>query len=499
MSRFAKALYLLACSSSALAIQESLRIVGPHKGLDQLIIPAVGHKVVRPAALHATFNERIKQVLLNHQDTLYTGTIDMGGETIEGILDTGSFELVVFGKHCMTCGTAVAYDHDKSSNYSAGTNMKQLSYGSGSCNTRDGYDAVSCGGLKAEKQAFWETMNCRMPLLANAEFNAIVGVGPPGEAVYEAEHLVAQYEDMLSEDARPLFGWTKGMLENGLRRAKETLVLAKTKPDLIEQFKVNRFSACFGRVPGSVGYMIWNDENREHSAGVVSVDVPGDVTWSVKIQGASFVKSGGGEEKMIGCHTMGCGAIVDTGTTLIGVDTDTYQAAFDYIAGLQTDCSDMSKFPNLIFDLGDGKKLTLPPDSYISEVYGLVSDDLNRLWRRNESSPFEDKRPMSFRTTERGQVVMCQLMFMDMGTVMTSAGYQMILGMAVFREYYTTFDLGTGRGTRKMQFSPANEQCEPVSEQELNSGSFRKSSDLPTRPRRVDASKIVVPSSRAAF
>jgi len=353
--------------------------------------------------------------------------------------------------------------------------------------------------LKAEKQAFWETDSCQMPLLANAEFNAIVGIGPPGEPVWEAEDLVAQYEDLLNSGQK-LFGWTHNQLTRGLQMAKQELALAKTKLDLLEQFNVNRFSACFGRAPGSAGYMIWNDENREHSPGVVSVDVPGEVTWSVKIQGASFAKNSEGEEsKIIGCNTVGCGAIVDTGTTLIGVDTDTFQAAFDYISSLHTDCSDMSKFPNLIFDLGDGKKLTLPPDSYISEVYGLVSDDLNRLWRRNESSPFEDKRPMSFRTTERGQVVMCQLMFMDMGTVMTSAGYQMILGMAVFREYYTTFDLGTGRGTRKMQFSPANEQCEPVSEQELNSGSFRKSSDLPTRPRRVDASKIVVPSSRAAF
>jgi len=122
------------------ALQDGFTIVGQHK-------------VARHDAPPVALPKRIKQAMTNHKDTLYTADVVMGGEKIQGILDTGSFELVVFGKSCTSCGTAVAYDHDKSSNYSKGTARKRLSYGSGSCRSTDGDDMVSCGGLKAEKQA----------------------------------------------------------------------------------------------------------------------------------------------------------------------------------------------------------------------------------------------------------------------------------------------------------------------------------------------------------
>merc|ERR1719387_1395896 len=61
----------------------------------------------------------------------------------------------------------------------------------------------------------------------------------------------------------------------------------------------------------------------------------------------------------------------------------------------------------------------------------------------------------------------CQLLIMDVGTSMTQFGPMWLLGMPFFREYYTTFDLGTKNpdGTknkdRMMYAAKADQNCYP--------------------------------------
>jgi len=282
-------------------------------------------------------------------------------------------------------------------------------------------------------------------------------------------------------------------MAKALKKAKHKLEVAKTKTDLLDNLSVKRFSTCFGRAPGSPGEMVWNDESPQGQPGVVSVPVAGEVTWSIKIEGATFTE-GAKTVAKVGCFEAGCGAIVDTGTTLLGVDSKFYEAVFNAIQDMETDCSDLRKFPDLTFNLGNGKTLTLPPDAYISEVYGM-SKDMKSLWQKHDETPFVDERPMNLRTRADGQKVMCQLMIMDMGETMTTLGYQTIIGMSIFREYYTTFDLGkeqNGNG-RTIHFAPATESCEPSYKSNQTAPNLREAM-YPVRPKQVDASKVKVPT-----
>merc|ERR1719181_2460594 len=50
---------------------------------------------------------------------------------------------------------------------------------------------------------------------------------------------------------------------------------------------------------------------------------------------------------------------------------------------------------------------------------------------------------------------------MDVGTSMTQFGPMWLLGMPFFREYYTSFDLGTQTRERKVFIAKADKDCQP--------------------------------------
>merc|ERR1719254_437068 len=108
-------------------------------------------------------------------------------------------------------------------------------------------------------------------------------------------------------------------------------------------------------------------------------------------------------------------------------------------------CSDMSVFPDLVMNMG-GQEVRLPPESYISAVVGSASSYVRKVMHLDDRpSPFAQSSALS---VQGGGTVNCQLMVMDQGMQQTQLGPQMIIGMPLFREYYSTFDLGTGPGDR---------------------------------------------------
>jgi len=457
-----KCLCFLALCRGIAAIQESLRIVQKHDRQE-------------PAPF--------RQTLENQQDSMYIADLTVGGQQFKGILDTGSFELVIFGRNCRTCGIARAYNEKLSATYRPGMEHKELAYGSGACLTNDGRDTVDIAGMEAKSQAFWLAFQCQMPLLRAAPFQAIVGIGPPGQPLFMAEEMLAELK---SQEAP----------QDVLMKAAHEVQIAKGKTDLIEKFGVQVFSTCFGRDPGSPGYLIWNDAKPTDQPGLVTAHVPGKITWSVEVKGASFKPPLGGDMIDIACKE-GCAAIVDTGTTLLGLDTESYEGIFRYVSRLGKDCSDLSHYPDLHFKIGDGE-VVLPPSSYIGEVFGLASDTMGKLMHTERPSPFQN----ASRLHETGQTVMCQLLVMDMGSLQTPFGPEIILGMSTFREYYVTFDLGTGRDDRSIFFSPANDQCAPMSAEEValrgdrdKQLGFRTDGGLAVRPNKMDISTFREPRS----
>merc|ERR1740138_816877 len=68
----------------------------------------------------------------------------------------------------------------------------------------------------------------------------------------------------------------------------------------------------------------------------------------------------------LGCKD-GCGAVVDTGTSLIAAPPDVIARVEQEMLKLDEDCSNLGELPDLVFNLG-GREFSLPPDAYIGRV-----------------------------------------------------------------------------------------------------------------------------------
>mmetsp|Transcript_65430 Transcript_65430/g.184266 ORF Transcript_65430/g.184266 Transcript_65430/m.184266 type:complete len:95 (-) Transcript_65430:38-322(-) len=89
---------------------------------------------------------------------------------------------------------------------------------------------------------------------------------------------------------------------------------------------------------------------------------------------------------------------------------------------------------------------------------------------------------------------------MDAGNETTQSGPLVILGMPFFREYYTSFNVGSGAGNKTVAVAKADSTCNPASTTDLAldfSGRSRYSIGRDGRgPRplmRVDAAGLSIP------
>ncbi|CAK0893457.1 unnamed protein product, partial [Prorocentrum cordatum] len=111
-----------------------------------------------------------RQLMINQGDVEYVSHMTVGKQTVVGIMDTGSFELVVFSTECQSCGTAAKYSPKASSSHSTGSLMTVQSYGSGDTYSWEAADEVQIGPFPKKKQTFWEVVDARMPILKSANF-----------------------------------------------------------------------------------------------------------------------------------------------------------------------------------------------------------------------------------------------------------------------------------------------------------------------------------------
>jgi len=412
----------------------------------------------------------LRQALHNVADLQYSADLRLGGQGLRGVLDTGSFEVLAFSKACPSCGQAGehGFDASASSSYREGRLQKTHTYGSGSVLTYDGSDTLAAGCLEVPRQDVWLARQASMPVLASASFQAIVGLGPPGEPQREVARQLEHDERLLGTYTEAGVAVPASVLRMvDQDRLVASIVRAKNDSVLLN-LGVRRFSACFEWASGAPGYIIWNDTPpAQQLVPFAQIDVTSDISWKVAISGARFRGPEGTIQ--LGCSA-GCDAILDTGTSLVAVPSHIYRRAFDGIAALDANCTNLGLMPDLVFSLG-GREYSLPPQSYIGVLVGTLPEQAR-----------------SFLATE--PVRACQLLLMDSGQV---DGALWILGMPFFRYYYTTFDLGDEPlqpGGRKIWTAPATPSCEPaVDEQHTVTLSHARRQAL----WRVDATKIRVP------
>lgn len=327
-------------------------------------------------------------LLRNADDMQYYGDVVVGGQQLSGIFDTGSFELLVFSQVCHFCGQSNRlYNHNLSNHYSRGNLTKMHSFGSGDTWSREAKDMVQVGSLETANQTFWEVIDTAMPVLQNAAFQAIIGLGPMGGAAEYASRQEAEAQAALEQfkDAETLGSSSSSTKD--LEDAKKLTAHAKTTSGLLQNFEVHTFSVCIGQQPGEAGVFTWNDEDpRLRPTVFAEIPVAGSVHWSVKLTDASIGFHGDQSFVSCGQDTGPCGAVLDTGTSLIAAPKAAIEQVEKVLARLGGDCSRIGELPDLRFHLG-GKAFSLPPESYVGQVEGDIPTALAELMHFKPPTP----------------------------------------------------------------------------------------------------------------
>lgn len=376
-------------------------------------VPVLGSKIAR-RDVEKPHVRGYRQELRNEQDVQYFADFKIGGQEIAGIFDTGSFEVVVRSSRCTRCShPTMPYKHEQSSTFVANGTMANHVYGSGPCRTMLGYDTVQVGPkLVAKNQPIWEIVEHRIPVLDQAKFAAIVGIGPK-------------------------FGYDSK---------------AKT---LLMNYKVDEFSICLKKEAGAAGYLTWGpDKDAEmKKEEVVVAKVKGKHHWAtsltkvrfgddVKINNNKTDGKNKSKHEVVDVCAKGCAAIIDSGTSLIAAPTAALVALSNQIGHIEEDCSNLDELPSLRFML-DGKEMVLPPRAYVMNVKGATLEADN-IW------------DLLFFKPKLRKTNSCMPAFMEMD-MKTSLGDVWIFGMPFFRYFHTTFNRAEGT----MQFAKAGADCDP--------------------------------------
>jgi len=414
-----------------------------------------------PLANHSRAATPFRQPLQNLGDVQYTGAVEVGGQKLQGILDTGSFELLVLSKECEVCGDPTKlFDPSKSRNFHEGNEIVQHSFGSGTTMSSRGFDTVSIGPLVSKNQAFWQVFDAMMPILEESTFGAIVGVGPPDSA-----SKIEEQEDGGEEVPMAMTKRHRGDLQMTGKPASPEI------SSVCSQFGVQTFSVCIGQQSGSHGFFVWDDAPpQEQGREFTAVEVAGEIHWAGRMTNVQM-----GQVATQGGFTLcedGCAAVIDSGTSLIAAPSSVIQEVEEALVSLREDCSNLADMPDLVFELG-GEKFSLPPDAYIGQIVNHGAPALKDI--------------LHFRFRSRHYT--CVPLFMNID-VESQLGPMWILGLPFFRKYYTTFSFDTTASPVKkfMSMALADDECNPAESSALLG---RKRSEM--RPKKIDLSQLRVP------
>lgn len=378
----------------------------------------------------------IRVELENYLDLQYLARISVGTppQELRSIIDTGSFDLVVFEKGCQGCGLAGAYNHHRSSTNRRGRLTTQLSFGSGEVVGDQAFDKMSLGNSKTIEQGFWQIHQAEMPLLDHAKFQSILGVGPPetpaADAWDEAGKALKTVANFMREDGGDHV--PNRMLKEVEANLATAMDLSNSRGTVLKTFGVRSFSVCLGRKPGSKGYFVWNDTlAKELPQAFSRLQVVGKHSWTVRLTSARLSSSMPGPDSVsppIGGCENGCSAVIDSGTSLLVAPETAVDFLEEAIQMVNHDCNGLQDLPSLVLTI-DGHEFIMPPDAYATKAEAYSTCRL------------QNSATVSTATSDQGPL--------------------WILGMPFLRRYYTTFHLGEDLKSRSLLVAASNGDCSP--------------------------------------
>lgn len=366
-------------------------------------------RVHAPAAVPAA-SFPYRQRLENRNDMQYHGTIVLGGQEVDAIFDTGSFDLLVISQKCKKCLGRPQYNSSKSTSHrSLGDDVVEHEFGSGPTKSHLAAEELHIGPMVVAKQVIHEIVSHEIKVLDSASFDAIVGIG-------------------------------SGMNETTCNQS------------VLCQLNISEFSICLGRPKGSPGWLTWGsrltDTQRSQAVELSNV---GKFHWTVSMTDILPVGLQLGQERANAAKVLlcgkGCAAILDSGTSLIAAPSHSLNGLQALLPQLADDCSNWQDLPDLQFNF-NGRTLRLPPTAYALKLSGSVED------KRSVSS-FLHFKP----TLASHDVCFFGFIAMDRST---DFGPLWIFGMPFFREFHVSFKPHMNASQRQIWLSRASETCEPL-------------------------------------
>mmetsp|Transcript_27568 Transcript_27568/g.79195 ORF Transcript_27568/g.79195 Transcript_27568/m.79195 type:complete len:503 (+) Transcript_27568:79-1587(+) len=490
MARLLRVQALLLCavlSAAAASRGAGEREVGDAVALLQARAEPPSASDERPEALWQSLeseppasSDSFPQALVNFGDAQYVAYMTLGRQMIAAILDTGSYDLVVFGVDCRSCGVAAHFNHHLSHSYWESPVSVEQFYGSGKALANSARERVAIGPYRIANQSFWNVKYAQMPVLHTAAFEAIFGLGPPDTPVMNAwttaeqasGEVLAYYDQGLQAP-----DWTMDAAKRALDAAND----ATQNPPLLRNARCTRFSVCLGARSGADGVLVWNDTTALQQPELFRrLPVVGKRTWTVRMAGVHLAERSpvpAEDESVVlpGCPN-GCSAIIDSGTSLLVMPTETIDA-FTHLLNsrIGPNCSNLHQLPDIIFSF-DGLQVSLPPDAYMGQVSGSLPAYIEDVVRIRH-----------LKVDSRGGGTQCEVAVMESFT-QTEHGPLWILGMPFFRKYYTTFHLGSTREERSFFIAEAGQDCSPASPGE-------EQQERRSLVRRVNLHKVHLPQT----
>uniref|UniRef100_A0A0G4FR81 Peptidase A1 domain-containing protein n=1 Tax=Chromera velia CCMP2878 TaxID=1169474 RepID=A0A0G4FR81_9ALVE len=442
------------------------------------------------------------QKLQNVRDVAYTGEIKIGGQALDAVFDSGSFSVMTVSALCGMCDVSEKYDEAKSRTFRPNGTTSVNTFGSGTAVAKMGYEDVSVGPLVARRMAFWEIVRHNIEVMQQIGMESIVGLGwtdptgVPRTSLTESLGLEMVSFCAFKETgggASVVWGDEKEVFSSPSSQIASSSSSSSSSSDQEEKTKNKEQALTQDEVQSLEGGETANANGSESevegrrafaSDRFTPLRVVGKVHWAVPLSAvqlqppsaaskvaqtqsgtssahqerapvASVLQQEGkkeekadkskkielvGEDGLTLC-SKGCGAVIDTGTSLIAAPPEHLKALLMQMPEVKEDCSNLHEMPELLLELS-GHSIRLPPDAYIA---------------RQQVSDVSVEGIFDMATPDVKNQTVCSVAFIPM-SLNSQVGPVWILGLPFFRSYYTAFD-----AHRKTMFiSEPDEDCRPA-------------------------------------
>jgi len=423
--------------------------------------------------------------LENEADMSFTAKVAVSGQEMHPIMDTGSFELVLFEHGCTGCeADTTFFDTSKAdaSFTSLGVESEQ-GYGSGTAVSGAKKGKVGLGPMHTP-QMFWLAHDLMMDVAVDDSFGGIFGLGPPASAqVFAKSELEAATQEISALDKKE-----QGKYQDTLRSLHKVVELAKLNKPWLQNIGCTMFSICLMHGQGQNGLLILRDQIPESKRWI---HVNGDY-WQIQVPKVTT-----GDLSVSSCN-----AIVDSGTSLIGVPSAFLDKIEMLVAKFSDShgCEDLSQWPKFNIHLHGGQVLSLDPSSYVAqfednwdsfaEQAGHSQSVKATIHKVHSLMPhlvrFRARIPEGL--SHRASSFCAPAVFaMDMG-LGGQDGCQFLLGLPVFRQYYVSHKFGGEGHPVGMMFSKSDGGCKHMNVTDMTA------TNSVVKPFKVDPRKIRFPT-----